>query len=319
DNPILLDPENPATVYPKNFYGYYKGPITITEAIQRSTNTIPVKLVQLLTPRVSFNFLRDKLGFKNLVESQVINGRVFTDVQLGPMALGAMTGGVTPLEMAGAYQIFGNGGLYYEPHSYTKVLDANDQVILENKIIPQRVISSETATIMNKLLQRVTNSAPGTGTPAKFSAMPIAGKTGTSDNDYNQWFIGVTPYYVGVCWLGFDEMETIDYRGFYYPPPIIWKNIMAPIHANLPVKEFETLGDVVSLEYCTESGEIASPQCVNKAYGWYKSKSVPPVCTLHSPEAEESDLSEEAADYWDILNGESSEISPERYYDDDEE
>ena len=247
DSPIQLDPEDPESLYPKNFYNEYKGPLTITEAIQRSTNTIPVKLVQMLSPRTSFNFLRDSLGFKNLVESEAKNGKVYTDVALAPMALGGLTNGVTPLEMAGAYQIFGNGGLYTAPHSYTKVIDSEGNTILENKAVPKRVISQETATIMNKLLQRVTSAAPGTGTSSRFpgSGMPIAGKTGTSDNDYNQWFIGVTPYYVGVCYLGYDEMETINYSGYYYPPPLIYRNVMAPIHAKLPVINFTDSTNVV--------------------------------------------------------------------------
>ncbi|MEG1850343.1 MAG: penicillin-binding transpeptidase domain-containing protein, partial [Oscillospiraceae bacterium] len=221
-------------------------------------------------------------------ESEQIGGKRFSDIDLAPMALGAMTGGVTPLEMAAAYQMFGNGGLYYEPHSYTKVLDAEGNVILEKKALPERVISAETSTIMNRLMQRVTNSAPGTGTPARFSDMPIAGKTGTSDKDLDQWFIGVTPYYVGVCWMGYDQPTddlpsktgTINYSGYYYPPPLVYKTIMGPIHANLKVKPFETYGNVVELTYCQESGNIAGPLCTKTGVGWYKLSNEPPVCTL---------------------------------------
>ena len=309
DSPIQLDPEDPNSLYPKNFYNEYKGPITITEAIQRSTNTIPVKLVQMLSPRTSFNFLRDSLGFKNLVESEARNGKVFTDIALAPMALGGLTNGVTPLEMAGAYQIFGNGGLYTAPHSYTKVIDSDGNIILENKAVPKRVISQETATIMNKLLQRVTAAAPGTGTSAKFpgSAMPIAGKTGTSDNDYNQWFIGVTPYYVGVCYLGYDEMKTINYSGYYYPPPLIYRNVMAPIHANLPVIGFPDSPNVIERVYCTESGLLASDKCTSTATGWYKLDALPEVCTMHDEPEDEDERSgrfdpRAGLSYWDWLN-----------------
>lgn len=308
DSPIQLDPEDPNSLYPKNFYNEYKGPLTITEAIQRSTNTIPVKLVQMLSPRTSFNFLRDSLGFKNLVESEAKNGKVFTDVTLAPMALGGLTKGVTPLEMAGAYQIFGNGGLYTAPHSYTKVIDSEGNIILENKAVPKRVISQETATIMNKLLQRVTAAAPGTGTNSKFpgSTMPIAGKTGTSDNDYNEWFIGVTPYYVGVCYLGYDEMETINYSGYYYPPPLIYRNVMAPIHANLPVINFTDSPNVVERAYCTESGLLASDKCTSTAMGWYKLDALPEVCTLHDEVEEEGGIGRfdpnSNTSYWDWLS-----------------
>ncbi|MBP1557264.1 MAG: hypothetical protein J6A76_05070, partial [Oscillospiraceae bacterium] len=232
---------------------------------------------------------------------------VFTDIALSPMALGGLTNGVTPLEMAGAYQIFGNGGLFTAPHSYTKVLDSEGNVILENKAIPRRVLTQETAVIMNKLMQRVVSAAPGTGTNAKFpgSDMPIAGKTGTSDNDYNQWFIGVTPYYVGVCYLGYDEMETINYSGYYYPPPIIWRNIMAPIHANLPVIDFPQSPNVIERIYCTATGCLATEKCTSTAYGWYKTNNMPPDCTGHEPDSGINFVTEydpaSELNYWDWL------------------
>ncbi|MFV0497824.1 MAG: transglycosylase domain-containing protein [Candidatus Fimivivens sp.] len=310
DSPILLNPEDPNSTYPKNFYNAYKGPITITEAIQRSTNTIPVKLVQMLSPRTSFDFLRDSLGFKNLVESETQNGKVYTDIALSPMALGGLTKGTTPLEMAGSYQIFGNGGLYTPPHSYTKVIDSAGNIILENKAVPKRVISPETAAIMNKLLQRVTAAAPGTGTSARFpnSSMPIAGKTGTSDNDYNEWFIGVTPYYIGVCYLGYDEMETINYSGYYYPPPLIYRNVMAPIHANLPVIDFPVSANIIERVYCSESGLLASDKCTSTATGWYKIDVLPEICAIHEEKEEVIDEDIDRYDpnddisYWDWLN-----------------
>jgi len=297
DSPILLNENDPSSVYPKNFYNNYLGGITVTEAIQRSTNTIPVKLVQTMSPRTSFNFLRDKLGFVNLVEKDVRNGRVYSDIDISPMALGSMTDGVTPLEMAAAYQIFGNGGLYIPPHSYTKVLDSDGNVILENKYVPTRVVSPETATIMNRLLQRVTAGPPGTGVAAALNNFPVAGKTGTSDGDENQWFIGVTPYYVGVCWLGYAEPATINYAGFRYPPPVIWKNVMQPIHSKLKYKEFPDVGNVVSYVYCTQSGQKATPNCEHTATGWYKMSRPLDDCSIHGQQQPENPWSN-WNDFW---------------------
>ena len=85
---------------------------------------------------MSFNFLKNKLGISTLVESRTENGRVLSDINLAPMALGEMTDGVTPLAMAGAYQIFGNGGIYTEPYSYTRVETADGTVILEHTPFP---------------------------------------------------------------------------------------------------------------------------------------------------------------------------------------
>ena len=302
DSPIQLDPNDPDSLWPENSNNTYLGRMTVVEAIQRSTNTIAVKTLQMLTPRVSYNFLVDSLGFTTLETS---------DADLAPLAIGAMTEGVTPLEMAAGYEMFGNGGLYYEPHSYTKVLDSEGNVILENKVVPKRVISVETATIMNQLLQRVTDSSPGTGQRAKFGSMPVAGKTGTSQNDENQWFIGVTPYYVGVCWLGYDEAETINYSGHYYPPPIIWRTIMEHVHEGLAVKgfSFADKANVVQLNYCKQSGLLfneaycsildADGNETNRGTAWYRTDSIPATCTSHdfstpTDETEDEDASGES-------------------------
>ncbi len=257
--------------WPVNHYRTYLGPITIDEAIQRSTNTIPVKLVELVTPRKVFDFLHDKLGMDSLVDRYVSNGVVFSDVDLFPMALGGLTNGVSPLEMAGAYQIFANGGYFTKPYSYTQVLDATGDLILEKDTTPRRVISEETSTIINKLMQRVTGGPYGTGTTARFQqvqGIPVAGKTGTTDDDRDQWFMGVTPYYVTAVWLGFDTPERITY--YSYPPPIIYRQLMEPLHQNLEPKDFPISDLVEEKTYCVESGGIAGGECTTVATGWYK-------------------------------------------------
>lgn len=289
DGPIQLNGES----WPVNHYGKYLGPITIDEAIQRSTNTIPVKLVELLTPRRVFDFLHDKLGMESLVDRKVVNGQVLTDVDIFPMALGGLTMGVSPLEMAGAYQIYANGGYYTEPYAYTTVTDADGNVILEKDTTPRRVISAETATIVNKLMQRVVYGPYGTGSGARFQQTPgitVAGKTGTTDEDKDQWFMGITPYYVTAIWLGFDEPERIIYGN--YPPPLIYRQIMEPLHQGLEPKDFPIWGEVVQETYCTESGDLAGDDCTSTAVGWYKKSYLPGTCTIaHGTES--IDLDEE--------------------------
>ncbi len=287
---------------PRNYYTGFYGYMILEEALQRSTNMIPVRLCDMLTPKYLWTFMHDSLHI-GLVES---------DIGYSPMALGSLTYGVTPMEMAGAYQIFGNGGTYTEPYSYTRVLDANGEVVLEKNTTPTRVLSYETATVMNKLLQRVTTGPYGTGTRAKFrSDIPVAGKTGTTDDDVDQWFIGVTPYYVGVCWMGFDEQivmeedesgqrvpvkdaygntvpHSIGYRNLPYPPPLLWNTVMSSIHEDLPGKDFEGSASVVSQAYCKDTGYAATADCPNTGTGWYKPMNIPTPCPYHGSGLEEN-------------------------------
>lgn len=289
DSPITINDGGSTRQWPSNYYNSYYGNMTVATAIQRSTNTIPVKLVQMLTPRVVFDFMHDRLNMYNLQDDD--------DVALAPLALGALTTGVTPLEMAGAYQIFNNGGSFTTPYCYTHVEDADGRVILKADTSERFVISEETSVIINRLLQSVTTSSIGTGTAAKLnSGMPTAGKTGTSEYDINQWFIGMTPYYICQVWMGYDEEYAINESGvsvpntinYYspsnlgYPPPKLWKSIMTPLHEGLDIINFPESENVVSKEYCSETGLLATESCPTTATGWYNKTMLPSTCSTHS-------------------------------------
>lgn len=266
--------------WPVNYYEGYMGPVTVEYAVQRSVNTIPVKLVELLTPRAVFDFLRDNLHISTLVDSGYNN-----DVAVAPMSLGSLTKGISPLELTGAYQMISNGGLYIEPHAYTEVKNSRGEVVLKANATPERVISAETATILNKLLQKVVTGQYGTGTTASLEAqgIPVAGKTGSSTDNTDLWFVGMTPYYVGTTWLGYpDEMKEIIY--YSYPTPVIWKNVMSAVHTAKGLNnsgEFIESNNVVEETYCTETGEIATEYCTSTAVGWYKKGHEPSRCTEH--------------------------------------
>ena len=153
---------------------------------------------------------------------------------------------------------------------------------------------------MNRLLQEVTGSE-GTGAAANLGAMniPVAGKTGTTDDSVDQWFVGVTPYYVGVCWLGYDSRYQTDENGnikYYangnpipnsiryssYPPPKIWRAIMSQVHEGASGQSFETSNNVTSYQYCKLTGMLAGPGCSDTATGWYKNSNIPQVCSYHN-------------------------------------
>ncbi len=262
------------TDWPVNYYAGYLGDVTVDTAVQKSINTIPVKLVTLLTPRTVFDFLTQKLHISTLIDTGTNN-----DVAVAPMALGSFTYGVSPIELAGAYQMIGNGGLYIKPHSYTLVLDSEGAVVLKADTAPERVLSSETSTILNKLCQRVVYGPEGTGRTANIPGYTVAGKTGSASDNTDLWFVGMTPQYLGVVWLGYSEgMKEIIYQT--YPTPKIWKAIMADVMVGEdPNVGFPVSNNVVSAAYCTVSGDLAGGACSTTATGWYKKDNMPGTCT----------------------------------------
>lgn len=258
---------------PKNSGGGYSGNMTAQKALERSINTIPVALVNKMKPQTSYDFLTEKLGIKNLTKN---------DIDLAPMSLGGTNGGLTTVESAAAYAIFGNGGLYYEPTFYTKVTDQKGNIILEQNSQPTMAISEDTATVMNKMLQNVIYGANGTGksVASSVSNMKLFGKTGTSSEDNDKWFVGGSPYYVVSSWCGYETMQKMPSANLGVAKNL-WSEVMSKIHKGLKAKEFEVSDYAVNKYYCTETGMLATDNCISKSVGWYKKGFLPEACTQH--------------------------------------
>lgn len=184
--------------------------------------------------------------------------------------------------------MFGNGGYYNKPHAYTRVEDSEGNVLLENVSNPTQVFSPETTTVMNRLLYQVTNGSLGTGRGANLTGMQTIGKTGTTENNNDYWFVGLTPYYVGAMWVGYDTPKPMSYSG-YYPPTNAWKIIMTEVHKDLEAKSFPLSSNVQVLSYCAETGQIATEYCPNKITGYYKPSNIPPTCETHTSDIPEID------------------------------
>lgn len=257
---------------PKNWYRSYWGNITVQYALERSVNTIPVYLVNKLSCQTSYDFLTQKLGIKNLTSE---------DVNLAPLGMGGTNGGITTLESAAAFQIFGNGGLYYEPSLYTRVTDQDGNVLLEHSSQPTMAISEDTATVMNHLLQTVVYGSNGTGKAAAsfIPHMKIYAKTGTSNNANDLWFVGGSPYYVASCWCGYETQQKVQNSTIARK---MWGAVMSKIHSGLEAKGFTDSDYAVERYYCTSTGNLATASCPSKAVGWYKKGNLPSVCTAHS-------------------------------------
>ena len=264
--------------YPKNQSGSYSGNMPLTEGLARSLNTIAIRTIQMVTPAKSFDFLTRKLSFTSLVSSRMVNGKVYTYMGYWRGA-GAITDGVTLREMAGGYEIFGNGGLFYKPYTYTKVEDNDGNILLQNNPSPVRAISADSAYVMNQLLQQVVQASYGTGTPAKFSnGMQVGAKTGTTSDNKDRWFVGITPYYVGVNWYGYAPTPK-DLGNGANPSLKAWKAVMDKVHANLsPSKTFDIPSGVVQLPYDRSTG-LVTPDITTNPLGWYKASNIPSAGT----------------------------------------
>lgn len=271
---------------PKNWYNSYWGNITVQYALERSVNTIPVYLVNKLTPQTSYDFLTQKLGITTLNQE---------DINLSPLGMGGTNGGLTTLESAAAFAIFGNGGNYYEPSLYTKVTDQKGKIILEHNTQPQMAISEDTATVMNHLLQNVVYGSNGTGAGARsyIPNMKIYAKTGTSNDQNDLWFVGGSPYYIASCWCGYEVMQPIP-RKHSGIAMKMWGAVMSEIHKGLEAKEFTDSSYAVQRYYCTSTGMLATESCPNKAIGWYRKSNIPAACTSHAGELSAAPGSEKA-------------------------
>lgn len=272
DNPTSF---KNGTFTPKN-YGYtYRGLITVREAIAHSQNIPMVKALSLLGTDESISFLR-KVGITSLVEA---------DNALAPLALGGLTWGITPLEMAGAYGAIANDGVYIEPTFYTKVVDADGNIVLETNQTQTQIMSKEAAYVVKEILTEPIKT--GTSTNCTVEGMSVAAKTGTTNNDYDRWFCGFTPYYTATVWFGYDNNATVS-GWATNPAGQIWTGVMRNVHTGLEPKTFyETKPEtVVEAEICKKSGFLATRYCKNygTTYTEYFVPGTEPVqtCPYHS-------------------------------------
>ncbi len=282
---------NPSA-WPKNLPMEYRGKTTINDAITRSVNTVAVRVLQDLTTDLSFDFVKNKLQMDSFIEYATLSGGMpITDKDLSALALGGMNYGVTNLEITAAYQIFANGGVYNKPRTWLKVLDAEGEVILENKAESYVVISEQNAAIMTKMLQNVVSRGTATAITLD-NTVNCAGKTGTTSSDIDRWFIGYTPYYVAGVWFGYEipqELGTLAWS----PATKAWDMIMTELHREYvngtePLKTFDSVGGIIEATYCKDSGKMMTAACYadprgNRAEkGYFTPSTVPSdYCDCH--------------------------------------
>ena len=260
---------------PRN-YGYsYRGLINVRDAIAYSQNIPMVKSMCLLTPQKSIEFLKS-VGITSLDEEK--------DNVL-PLALGGLTWGITPLEMAGAYAAIANDGVYIEPTFYTKVVDSNGNAVIEANQRKTKVMSEAAAFVVKEILTEPVKK--GTSTTCKIEGIDVAAKTGTTNDDYDRWLCGFTPYYTAAVWYGYDNNATVTGWSLN-PASQIWTGVMKRVHEGLDAKTFlETKPqDVVEVQVCKKSGFLSTSTCrsYGTTYTEYFVKGTEPIqtCPYHS-------------------------------------
>lgn len=275
------------TDWPSNWSGRYSHSMTtVYEALKQSLNTVAVRVGDWVTPRTMFEFARDTLGITTLDEN--------SDIDLAPMVLGATTTGLSPYELAGAYMMYGDGGRMTSLHSYTSVRDYQGNEILEKDIVTTQAIGEDTAYIMNRLLHSVLFDRGGTayGIHPDANVMDSIGKTGTTNDNKDVWFVGLTPKYVMATWYGYDQNEPMDdYNSYYiyknkgsqkgHPGASAFAEVMDTIQADLSeeeIVEWEKPDSVEIGAFCTISGDIPTDGCP-RGTGYYKTGVQRGVCT----------------------------------------
>lgn len=212
---------------PQNDNGTHLGEITLQKAVEKSVNVIAWKLFDELTPKKGLAYL-ERMNFSHLNER---------DYQL-PSALGGFTEGVSALEMAAAYAALENDGVYREATCIKKITDPTGKIIYETDQNGTQVYQHNAARAMTSILIGVMER--GTGSKLKLEEMPSAGKTGTTNDQKDGWFVGYTRYYTTSVWVGYDLPKKLsDLKGNTYPGRI-WKSFMEEVHEGLPVKDFKS-------------------------------------------------------------------------------
>lgn len=263
---------------PHNASNQKSGLCTIRDALEVSANIVACKVMSELTPDASIDFMRE-LGITSLTKaSESSNG--YNDSNL-TTALGAVSYGISPLEMAAAYAAIANDGVYIEPTFYTKVEDSSGNVLIEAKQESRRVFSEGNAFIMKSLLKQPVEGSQGTARICKMSNIDVGAKTGTTQEEKDVWLCGFTPYYTAATWVGFDQPERVNTAGGS-PATLIWADVMKSIHSGLEGKTFEQPGNVVTATVCRKSGKCATSACTEKYTEFFVEGAVPGKCEGHN-------------------------------------
>jgi penicillin-binding protein 1A len=259
---------------PSNSDMSFGGKSTIREAIRMSINLVAVRAIEEIAPINRVIDYAKRMGISSPLPPYA------------SLALGA--GDVSPLEMASAFGVFANHGVYVEPVSILRVEDKDGNLIEESYPMQREVLSEQTAFIMTSMLEGVVNG--GTGSHVRdFFQLPAAGKTGTTSEFADAWFVGYTPALSGAVWVGFDNksvrFKTWDGQGGRAAAPI-WGRFMKYVYSDpnisMPLQYFEKPAGVLQETICIDTKKLATQYCPNTATEYFTEKTLPGRCDKHT-------------------------------------
>ena len=244
----------------------YIGEITVRRAVESSQNIPFVKMMEAIGPSNSVKYLK-KMGITSLTDK---------DETLS-LALGGLDKGITPLEMAGAYATIANDGQYIESTFYTKIETAKGKNLMKSKQKKTKVFSKEVAYVLKELLKQPVEGSSGTAKLCKIDGMDVSAKTGTTNDNYDKWLCGFTTYYTAVTWYGYDQNETVLYKG-KSPAVQLWSAVMKSVHSNLSKTTFSMPGSIKQAKICAKTGMTATSKCEDVYTEYFLSGTVPSEC-----------------------------------------
>ena len=260
----------------------YKGACTVRYGIEQSLNIVAVKTITDITPKLGFDYLLN-FGFSTLIDRRTeSNGTVSSDITQA-LALGGLTDGVTNMELTAAYATIANKGIYIKPMFYTKILDHDGNVLIDNTPKKRQVLKDSTAFLLTSAMEDVVTK--GTGGKVRFDNMTIAGKTGTTSNNVDVWFAGYTPYYTCSTWAGYDNNVHMNGDGETNTAKYLWKAVMSRIHENLEFRDFEMPEGITRAAVCNQTGKLPVPgMCDGTTITEYFALGTVPIeyCTGHA-------------------------------------
>ncbi len=268
DTPVSFRAGNGLDWSPQNYAHKFRGPVTLRQALAQSLNVPAAKLLQKLGTPVVSSYAR-RMGIRSRL--------------VGDLSLSLGTSEVNLLELTSAYGVFANQGVRTTPVFVLKVEDKNGKVLEQSRVTAEDALSPETALTMTNMLASVMENGTAASARALGLAVPAAGKTGTTDDYTDAWFIGYTPDLVAGTWVGFDRKRKIgpNMTGAAAALPI-WVDMVAAATKGKPPVEFPVPSGVVSRQICAQTGLLANPGCPETEVELFREGSEPTgACNVH--------------------------------------